>query len=141
MAVPDTVGAETKVALWEFNWKQMIGRSVIETIFPTFYPQEADANREDRPRLDILLTFENGDSVRHHPGARPIWSSEPQPTEAMRMRMQRLRKLHKKRRTAQGKAIAKSHGDVFNPFRKMHVILAKMSLYSFILFAWQRGAL
>ena len=79
MAVPDTVGAETKVALWEFNWKQMIGRSVIETIFPTFYPQEADANREDRPRLDILLTFENGDSVRYHPGAHPIWSSEPQP--------------------------------------------------------------
>ena len=91
----------------------MIGRSDIETIFPTFYPQETDANREDRPRLAILLTFENGDSVRYHPDAHPMWSSEPHPTEAMQRIMQRLRKVQKKR-TAQGKAIAKSHGDVLN---------------------------
>ena len=37
-AFSDTVDADTMVALWEFNWEQITGRSDIETIAPHMLP-------------------------------------------------------------------------------------------------------
>ena len=90
---PDTGDAETESALWKFHWDQMVGRDDIKSIVPTFYPMEADANQQGKPRLDLLVTFENGASVRYHPKAKPIWSSDSQPTDAMQNRMRYKEKL------------------------------------------------
>ena len=60
---------------------------------PTFYKHEPDPNRGDKPRLDIVVSFADGRSVRYHPKAKPIWSDEVHPTEAMSMRYARARTL------------------------------------------------
>ena len=60
---------------------------------PTFYKHEPDPNRGDKPRLDIVVSFANGRSVRYHPSAEPIWSDELQPTKAMQVRYNRARKI------------------------------------------------
>ena len=60
---------------------------------PTFFPDEPDANQRDKPRLDIVVSFDNGHSVRYHPSAAPIWSTSPQPTDAMQKRYNRAKRL------------------------------------------------
>ena len=60
---------------------------------PTFFPDEPDANQRDKPRLDIVVSFDNGHSVRYHPNATPIWSTEQQPTDAMQTRYNRAKRL------------------------------------------------
>ena len=74
----------------------MVGRDDIKSIVPTFYPMEADANQQGKPRLDVLVTFENGLSVRYHPQAKQIWSSDSQPTDAMYQRMRYKEKWMRK---------------------------------------------
>ena len=43
------------------------------SIMPTFYMDEADANKFDRPRLDFVVSFDDGQAVRYHPGVVSIW--------------------------------------------------------------------
>ena len=59
---------------------------------PQFYEEEPDPTpryARDTPRLDILITFTDGTWLRWHPDANLIWSTTPQPTDAMRQRMNR----------------------------------------------------
>ena len=58
----------------------------------TFFEDEADHNQNGKPRLDIVVTFSDELQVRYHPRAKPIWSTEQQPTKAMETRMQLMRK-------------------------------------------------
>ena len=60
---------------------------------PTFYEREPDPNQGDAPRLDIVVSFADGRSVRYHPSADPIWSDEPQPTKAMHTKYNRARNI------------------------------------------------
>ena len=74
------------------NWRQVFGQHFprgrkLLCCAATFFPREADHNRNNAPRLDFVLTFEHGVSARYHPGAELIWSGESQPTEAMQQRM------------------------------------------------------
>ena len=69
-----------------------------------FYEEEPDSTppfAKDRPRLDILITFTDGTWLRWHPHADLIWSTTPQPTDAMKIRMNRKKKLLKQMRPAQ----------------------------------------
>ena len=69
-----------------------------------FYEEEPDSTppfAKDRPRLDILITFIDRTWLRWHPNADPIWSTTPQPTDAMKIRMNRKKKLLKQMRPAQ----------------------------------------
>ena len=90
-------------SLKHVHWPSMLGMSefpptlVIKDIIPKFYVDEPDPNRGDKPRLDILVCFQNGVTVRYHPQATPIWSHEPMPTNAMRTRWNRAANLAKGR--------------------------------------------
>ena len=82
--------------LLDMDWRNMLNIQTaagITAATPTFYKDEADPNRGDKPRLDIVVSFADGRSVRYHPRAKPIWSDEVQPTEAMSMRYARARTL------------------------------------------------
>ena len=87
--------------LFRMDWRNMLnlpaGRAPTSFV-PTFFHQEPDPNQRDKPRLDIVVSFDNGDSVRYHPRADPIWSTSPQPTDAMQKRHNRARKLARARR-------------------------------------------
>ena len=79
------------------DWKNALGNKYprgadVTRCLPTFFLQEADPNNDGAPRLDLVLSFSNGDSVRYHPGATPISSRDPQPTKAMQNRMNLRRK-------------------------------------------------
>ena len=86
-------------SLKRVHWPSMLGMSefpptlVIQDIIPKFYVDEPDHNRGDKPRLDILVCFQNGKTVRYHPQASPIWSHEHMPIDAMRQRYNRAAKL------------------------------------------------
>ena len=63
---------------------------------PQFYEEESDPQppfAKDAPRLDILITFTDGHWLRWHPQSDLIWSTTPQPTDAMRLRLRRKTKL------------------------------------------------
>ena len=85
------------------HWPKMLGMDefpptlVIDKVIPTFYVNEPDPNRADKPRLDILVCFTNGSTVRYHPQATPIWSNDPQPTDAVRTRLNRAANLARAR--------------------------------------------
>ena len=72
----------------------------ITAAVPTFYQDEPDPNQRDAPRLDIVVSFADGRSVRYHPSAEPIWSEDLQPTTAMQMRYNRARNIAKKLHSA-----------------------------------------
>ena len=86
--------AEHELPISDSNWAQILednsppGR-VLEKSVATFFPAEADPNQDDAPRLDIVLTFSDGITVRHHPKAELIWSTQAQPTAAMQLRIHR----------------------------------------------------
>ena len=92
----------------EFHWAKMLdfgeefppGKSIVSTV-PTFYLDEPDHNHRNKPRLDILVSFTDGETVRYHPRAHLIWSSSQQPTDAMRNRYKLREKLQKKIEKAQ----------------------------------------
>ena len=62
---------------------------------PTFFHDEPDPNQKDKPRLDIVVSFDNGVSARYHPSAVPIWLTETQPTGAMQTRYIRAKHLRR----------------------------------------------
>ena len=92
----------------QFHWTKMLdcgdefpqGRFIVSTV-PTFYTDEPDHNQGNKPRLDILVNFNDGETVRYHPRADHIWSSTQQPTRAMRKRYNLRDKLRKKIEKAQ----------------------------------------
>ena len=96
-----TPATEPDARLFGMDWRNMLNLPAgwAPTSFvPTFFPAEPDPNQRDKPRLDIVVSFGNGDSVRYHPNADPIWSTSPQPTDAMQKRYNRARKLARARR-------------------------------------------
>ena len=86
----------------QFPWTKMLHcgdefplqRFIVSTV-PTFYLNEPDHNHNNKPRLDIVLTFNDGETVRYHPRAHHIWSSTEQPTRAMLKRYNLHEKLKK----------------------------------------------
>jgi hypothetical protein len=81
----------------DFPWSKMLDfgpdfppghffQMIIVSKVPTFYLDEPDANQQNRPRLDILISFHDGATVRYHPKADLIWSWTQQPTTAMQKR-------------------------------------------------------
>ena len=85
-----------------FDWPNMVGfgggfpagKSIV-SIIPTFYPDEPDHNQSNKPRLDILVSVNDGATVRYHPSSNPIWSHEVQPTEAVQKRYNLAAKLRR----------------------------------------------
>ena len=94
---------ETRLKIDRFYWHRALGDDfphsrTILSCTAKFFLLEVDHNRNFKPRLDIVLTFSNESgasssssqtqlSVRYHPGAKLIWSDDPQPSEAMQKRM------------------------------------------------------
>ena len=93
---------EHELSLTDYPWQQILGdafpanRELVRSV-ASFFPDEADSNRGGAPRLDIVLTFNDGMTVRYHPQAKLIWSTEPQPTLAMQKRMNLARKYRNRR--------------------------------------------
>ena len=99
--VPNT--QDLAAELDEFNWPQMVRdeplarrQNNIMTIIPTWYMDEADPNHYDRPRLDLVVTFDNGPAVRYHPKSDLIWLPEDPDDEAIGKRRERLATLRRK---------------------------------------------
>ena len=64
----------------------------VESWHVQFYDDEIDPHPplwRDRPRLDCVVRFAGGTTVRYHPQAVLIWSTQPMPTAAMLMRIRR----------------------------------------------------
>ena len=96
-----TPATEPDARLCGMDWRNMLNLPpgwTPTSFVPTFFHAEPDPNQHDKPRLDIVVSFDNGDSVRYHPRADPIWSTSPQPTDAMQKRYNRARKLARARR-------------------------------------------
>jgi hypothetical protein len=81
-----------------FNWPHMLHDEAlanheknITSILPTYFMDEADSNQYDRPRLDILVTLDDGTSVRYHSGA-----DVSNQSDGIQKRRNRLNKLRKK---------------------------------------------
>ena len=74
---------------------EMAQHGDIVEIQPTFFTDEADPNRENRPRMDIVISFSDGVSVRYHPRATLVWSNQAYPTAlaAVTSRRNRYRKM------------------------------------------------
>ena len=91
--IPETM---PDARLLSMDWSNMLkidpGADITACV-PTFYQREPDPNQRGAPRLDILVPFADGRSVRYHPSADPIWSDELQPTKAMQLRYNRARKI------------------------------------------------
>ena len=87
-----TPATEPDAGLRGLDWQNMLKLPPEWTptnCMPTFLHDEPDPNQRDKPRLDIVVSFGNGESVRYHPNADPIWSTETQPTDAMQTRYNR----------------------------------------------------
>ena len=71
---------------------------------PTSFLGEVDYLREDRPRLDFVVSFDERQAVRYHPRAQPIWLPVCGNNEAIAIRVSRLDKL----RSESGRAWART---------------------------------
>ena len=94
--IPETM---PDARLLNMDWSNMLKihpGANITAVVPTFYQDEPDPNQRDAPRLVIVVSFADGRSVRYHPAAEPIWSDQPQPTEAMQKRYNRAINIAKK---------------------------------------------
>ena len=65
---------EHEIPLGRGNWSRLLAASypegkVLVKSVATFFPKELDPNYNGRPRLDIVLTFDDGTWVRYHPSA------------------------------------------------------------------------
>ena len=91
-----TPATEPDARLHVLDWQNMLklppGWTPTNCV-PTFFHDEPDPNQKDKPRLDIVVSFDNGVSARYHPSAVPIWSTETQPTDAMQTRYNRAKQL------------------------------------------------
>jgi hypothetical protein len=100
-ACPESNALPLRTMLHAYPWRVMLGHAfpataVIQSILPTFFHGEPDNNQQNKPRLDIVITFGDGESVRYHPNATSIRSSEPMPSIAMTKRYQLAAKLAKR---------------------------------------------
>ena len=90
---------ETFLAVHTPNyWENALGYqdAAVVSSTATFFEQEADHNRGNKPRLDIVLLFSDGRTARYHPKAKLIWSDELQPTDAMQKRLNLASKIRKR---------------------------------------------
>ena len=91
-----TPATEPDARLCGYPWQNMLKLPAGWTptsFVPTFFHDEPDPNQRDKPRLDIVVSFDNGHSVRYHPNAFPIWSTSQQPTDAMQKRYNRAKQI------------------------------------------------
>ena len=91
-----TPATEPDARLCGLDWQNMLKLPPGWTptnFVPTFFHDEPDPNQRDKPRLGIVVSFDNGASARYHPSAVPTWSNEPQPTDAMQKRHNRATHL------------------------------------------------
>ena len=65
------------------------------SIMPTLYMDEADANKFDRPRLDFVVEFDDGQAVRYDAGAIPIWLPASADNEAVDKRRRYLARMRR----------------------------------------------
>ena len=85
----------------DHDWQQILGQGlspgkhVVKSV-ATFFADEPDSNRNNAPRLDIVLTLNDGVTVRYHPKAALIYSTERQPTKAMQQRYNLANTLRRK---------------------------------------------
>ena len=92
--------------LKDMDWANMLNVQLDQgftptSFVPTFFEDEPDHNQKNKPRLDIVVSFYNWDSVRYYPDAKSIWSTTPQPTDAMQQRYNKAKRLEKERRKKQ----------------------------------------
>jgi hypothetical protein len=80
-----------------FDWPRMLHDEAVFSheknivrIVPTYFLDEVDVNHFDRPRLDFVVYFDDGTSVRYHPKAS---MKDKALVEAIRLRRRRLAKL------------------------------------------------
>ena len=90
-----------KELLDEWNWAALAKldgwqAGNLTSARPMFYTDEPDANQDDKPRLDILLSMSDGTWVRYHPSADTIHSTAPVPSQAVQNRYNRRKNLLKK---------------------------------------------
>ena len=93
---------DTPVVIDHDYWTSTLGAhfpdgATITSCVASFFLEEPDRNRQNKPRIDIALSFSNGTTVRYHPKAALIWSTEPQPTDAMTKRFNLKAKLEARR--------------------------------------------
>ena len=72
------------------------GHHAMVSIMPAFYMDEADSNRFDRPRLDFVVYFDDGQTVRYHPNAKCIWLPADPDNKAIDKRCKYLEKMRRK---------------------------------------------
>ena len=72
------------------------GQHAMTRIMPTFYMDEAEHNRFDRPRLDFVVEFDDGHAVRYHPDATPIWLPASADNDAIDKRRRYLAKMQRR---------------------------------------------
>ena len=93
-------------------WENVFGYpdAAVASSTATFFEQEANHNRGNKPRLDIVLLFSDGRTARYHPKAKLIWSDEPQPTDAMQQRLNLASKIRKRvhKRTSAEQPVSRS---------------------------------
>ena len=91
-----TPATEPDARLCGLDWRNMLKLPPGWTpanFVPTFFHDEPDPNQDDKPRLDTVVSFEDGQWVRYHPNAEAIWSAQQRPTDAMRKRYNRAANL------------------------------------------------
>ena len=76
-----------------------LGQHHMTKIMPVFFMDEADHDNFDRPRLDLVVSFDDGRTVRYHPGSDRIWLDDAGlpigSSDAIKQRRHRLQKLQK----------------------------------------------
>ena len=89
-----------ELPLDDHDWEQILGEGlsrgqhVVKSV-ATFFADEPDHNRKNAPRLDIVLTLNDGVTIRYHPKAAWIFSTEQLPTVAMQKRYNLAKNLRK----------------------------------------------
>ena len=66
----------------------------ITSIKPTYFMDEADANHFDKPRLDFVVSFDDGTSVRYHPKAPALVGDIDDAIGKRRRRLAMLRHIY-----------------------------------------------
>ena len=85
----------------DHDWRQILGQGlspgkhVVKSV-ATFFDDEPEHNRNNAPRLDIVLTLNDGVMVRYHPKAALIYSTESLPTKVMQQRYNLANTLRRK---------------------------------------------
>ena len=84
-----------------FDWPLMLHDEALTnhdkdiiSIMPTYFMDEADANHFDRPRLDFVVSFDDGTSVRYHPKAPALVGDIDDAIGKRRRRLAMLRHIY-----------------------------------------------